>query len=481
MSKIILEKVNDVFVKVHCEKSVSYELREAFTFTVPNFRFNPKFRAGIWDGKIRLFNSYTGRIYGGLLHYLEEFCKQSGYEFECAFDVAAEEWSRLESEKFIKSLKIPLTPYEEQIDTFTYAVRNKRALFVSPTASGKSLMIYLAIIYHKLPTLLIVPTISLVHQMKGDFIDYGVKGKAAIHLIYEGQDINKKSDITISTWQSIYKLDEPWFKKFRVVIGDEAHLYKATSLKAIMEKLVDCPYRFGFTGTLDGTETNQMVLEGLFGPAKVVTTTKELIDAGKLSSLDIKIIVLKHNAINSKMLSGADWHTELEYLFSYEPRNRFIKNLALSLKGNTLLLFQYVDKHGVILYNMIKKESKTRKVFFIHGGVAGEERNQIRAIVEKENDAIIIASEGTFSTGINIKNLHNGVKAASSKGRIRNLQSIGRGLRLGDNKTGFTWYDIADDLKHNGKNNHTLNHLLERVSLYNKEEFKYKTYVVRLK
>lgn len=480
MSKLIAEKINDVFLKVHCEDSVAQELRDKFTFTVPNYQYDPRFKAGVWDGKIRLYNTYTKRIYAGLTKYLDYFCQKSGYEISYAFDTSTKEWSSLESQEFAHKLNLPMKPYEEQLNVLTHGIRNSRVLFVSPTASGKSLMIYMLVMHYRVTTLIIVPTLNLIHQMKDDFKHYGYKGTP--HLIYEGQDLNKSAGITISTWQSIYQLKESWFSKFRIVIGDEAHLYKATSLKTIMEKLTNCPYRFGFTGTLDGTETNQMVLEGLFGPVKLVTTTKKLIQAGKLSTLTIKIIVLNHNQENCKRMYYSDWHDELDYLFSYEPRNKFIRNLTLSLEGNTLLLFRYVDKHGKILYNMIKgKTADNRKVFFIHGAVPGEERNEIRAIVEKEKNAIIIASEGTFSTGINIKNLHNIIKSASSRGRILNLQSIGRGLRKGDNKDNCTWFDIADNLTYKGKLNHTLNHLYERIKLYSKEGFDYKIYRVGIK
>ena len=125
---------------------------------------------------------------------------------------------------------------------------------------------------------------------------------------------------------------------------------------------------------------------------------------------------------------------------------------------------------------MIYKKNTDRKIFFIHGGVDAEEREQVRSIVEKENDAIIVASYGTFSTGINIRNLHNVILASPSKSRIRVLQSIGRGLRTSDSKDAVTVYDIADDLKYKTHTNFTLQHLLERLEIYNSENFNYKIY-----
>tara|TARA_R110002073_G_scaffold78349_4_gene189070 strand:- start:1294 stop:2124 length:831 start_codon:yes stop_codon:yes gene_type:complete len=272
-----------------------------------------------------------------------------------------------------------------------------------------------------------------------------------------------------------------YFAQFDIVIGDECHLFKAKSLTSIMTKLVDCKYRFGFTGTLDGTETNKLVLEGLFGKAKQFVKTKELIDANHLSSFKIKCLVLKHKDEEKKLVSKMNYQDEIDYIVSNNRRNVFIKNLAVSLNGNTLLLFQYVDKHGRILYDKILESvDKNRKVFFVYGGTDAQTREQIRAITEEERDAIIVASYGTFSTGINIRNLHNIIFASPTKSRIRNLQSIGRGLRKGDNKDQAVLFDISDDLRHKAKVNYTLNHFSERVKIYNSEEFEYKIYNINL-
>jgi superfamily II DNA or RNA helicase len=327
-----------------------------------------------------------------------------------------------------------------------------------------------------------VPTTSLVSQLASDFADYGFESDRYVHRIFSGQDKQTDKPIVISTWQSIYKLDKKYFEQFDVVIGDEAHLFKANSLSSIMSKLHNCRFRFGFTGTLDGTQTHRLVLEGLFGVVKKVTTTAELIEQKHLAEFSIKAIVLKYPDDTKKLLKDATYQDEIDFIVRNESRNKFIKNLALSLdNGNTLLLFQYVEKHGKVLYNMIKNDAGDRKVFFVSGEVEGEEREQIRKIVETEQDAIIVASYGTFSTGVNIRNLHNIIFSSPSKSRIRNLQSIGRGLRKSDTKTSSTLYDIADDLSWKSKKNHTLLHFIERINIYNEEKFVYKIYTVGLK
>jgi superfamily II DNA or RNA helicase len=316
--------------------------------------------------------------------------------------------------------------------------------------------------------------------MYSDFEEYGFNSEKYCHKIFSGKDKNTDKPVVITTWQSIYKLRKDWFKKFDVVIGDEAHLFKAKSLTSILEKMEDTEYRFGFTGTLDGTQTHKLVLEGLFGPAQKVISTKELMDSGTLAEFKIKILAMKYHDEIRKIVSKMDYQAEMDFLVSHEGRNKFIKNLALSLEGNTLLLFQYVEKHGKILEEMIREEAGDRKVFFIHGGVKGEERDDIRGIVEKENDAIIVASYGTFSTGVNIKNLHSIIFASPSKSKIRNLQSIGRGLRKSNTKDSAVLYDIADDLSWKSTSNFTLKHLMERVKIYDEEKFDYKLYSIGL-
>ena len=265
-------------------------------------------------------------------------------------------------------------------------------------------------------------------------------------------------------------------------MGDEVHLFKAKSLTSIMNKLQQCVHRHGFTGTLDGTQTHRLILEGLFGAVNKVTTTKKLMDKKQLSNLAVRCLILKHSDANCKMISNGKYQDEIDYLVSSTSRNNFIRNLALKIKGNTLILFQLVEKHGKELFKIIdEKAEKDRKVFYIYGGVETEEREKARAIVENENDAIIVASYGTFSTGINIKNLHNIIFASPSKSRIRNLQSIGRGLRLGHNKINATLYDISDDLTHKSKENYTLKHSQERINIYNEEEFDYEIHNINLK
>jgi superfamily II DNA or RNA helicase len=458
------------------------ELSEYFTFYVPGYKFMPAFRNKIWDGKIRLFNTQDNTLYGGLIDYVRKFATEREYEIEIHNDLDIEDsLSVKEATDFISMLQIPFEVRDYQLNSFIRCVRKRRALLVSPTASGKSLIIYLLTRWYNQKTLIIVPTISLVAQLTKDMQDYGIPSDKYIHQIMAGADKDSDKQIVISTWQSIYTLPKEWFRQYQVIIGDEAHQFKAKSLTTLLSKMTQCKYRFGLTGTLDGTQTHKLVLEGLFGKQFSVTTTKELIDSGKLADFKIKALVLKHSEHKARDAKNYKYQDEIDYLVSNYERNKFIRNLAASLKGNTLVLFQLVEKHGKVLYSMIEGFVKDREISFVHGGTTVNDREHIRQLTETQNNAIIVASYGTFSTGINIRNLHNIIFASPSKSKIRTLQSIGRGLRLGENKETAVLYDIADDLTYKSKKNFTIQHFAERMKIYGDEKFAYKIHTIELK
>ncbi len=487
MSHLVISKKNEVYLYVKSEIHIYYELADQFTFEVPGAQFSPAYKKKFWDGKIRLFNTQNGQIYVGLLDRVIQFCKDHGYTYEfkdnkhygTPFEVNPN--ISQEGVKDYMNAICRHSPRSYQVEGVYDALRHNRKLLISPTASGKSLMIYSIVRYFVEKgknTLIVVPTTSLVEQMYKDFADYGWDVGSWCHKIYAGKERETDSQVIITTWQSIYKLPRKYFERFSVVVGDEAHQFKSKSLISIMTKLDNAKFRYGFTGTLDGTQTHKWVLEGLFGPSYKIIKTDELMKKGHLAKLDINVLLLKHPPTKFE-----NFEEEVQYIIGHDRRNNFIKNLALDLKGNTLILFARVEKHGEPLYELINNNNiiESRNVFFIHGGVDTEDREKVRAITEQENNAIIVASYGTFSTGINIKNLHNVIFASPSKSRIRNLQSIGRVLRKSDKKTKATLYDIADDISYKSKKNYTLNHLIERIKIYNQENFNYDIVNIPLK
>ena len=486
MTNVIIQKSNEVFLKIKAEPHIEYELRDHFTFEVEGAKFMPQYRKRNWNGEIHLFDLRSKKIYVGLLDKIVSFCERHGYTYKFEdndyygppFEINSS--ISIEGVKdYIRSIT-KIKPRDYQIEGVCDCLKHNRRLLVSPTASGKSLMIYSLVRYyvHKgMKILLVVPTTSLVEQMYKDFIEYGWDAKNHCHRIYSGREVTNTNEVTITTWQSVFRMEKSFFKDYDVIIGDEAHLFKSKSLVNIMTKLEHAKYRFGFTGTLDGTQTHKWVLEGLFGPSYKVTKTEKLMREGHLSQLDIQCLVLKHPPKKFET-----YEDELQYLISHEQRNNFITNLALDLKGNTLILYSRVETHGAILYEKINNIKHTdSKVFFVHGGVDAEQRESIREITENEKNAIIVASYGTFSTGINIKRLHNVIFAIPSKSRVRNLQSIGRVLRKGKDKVKAILYDIGDDCTYNSRKNYTLNHLIERIKIYNEENFNYEIITIQIK
>jgi len=489
--KITIEYLDSVYMRVVCDSGIKQELSEFFAFRPEGYQFSPKYKARVWDGTIRLFQPMKPVLYVGLYPHLKKFCEDRDYILESPREIGEEEY--IEDgyvEELAERISCKFKPRDYQIEYIENALRNRRSLSLSPTSSGKSLIIYLLQQHYYdalgLRTLIIVPTISLVHQMAGDFADYGCKDE--IYTIQGGVDKNTKAPIVISTWQSLVKQSKDWFQQFGVVMGDEAHTFQAKSLTTIMHKLNKCEFRHGFTGTLKSSEskTHRLVLEGCFGEVKRIVSTKKLMDEGTVADFEVKAIVLNHSneqkaafkkAMSTVKESVRRWPAEREFIVNHEKRNNFIKNLLWSLKDqNNLVLFDLVEKHGKILEPMLRKEG--RELHFIYGATKGDERERIRHLVEndpvKQHD--ILASYGVFSTGVNIKRLDNVIFASSGKSEIKVLQSIGRSLRKAEDSRKAVLYDIADDLSVGSYENYTLKHFKSRIEIYSSEEFPFKIY-----
>lgn len=484
MSEIIINPYNETYVRIECDPSIAMDLHDYFTITIPN----PQFMRKKWNGKLRLLDKRRMQIYKGLIPYIEDWAK----DHDCFVTFSdpslnhQNEISLFETEQFAKSLNIynngkSINPYDHQIAAVTHALRKKRITLVSPTASGKSLVIYMLIrSLASKKILIIVPTTNLVEQLYSDFEDYSTENKwkvyQHVHRIYAGHEKYTNLRVIISTWQSLQTLPKEYFESFDVVIGDEAHGSSASSLKEIIGSCINAKYKIGLTGTIQNTKCHFLVIEGLFGTIYKPTTTAKLIKERKLAQFQIKCIVLKH-----KQPVRFDYQEELAYLISNQKRNNFIRNLAMSLENNTLILYQFVTKHGEILRDMLLEVcGKKKNIYFISGKIEAEVREEIRKITEKENNAIIVASFRTFSMGANMKNLHNIIFASPSKARITIMQSIGRELRLHSSKECAYLFDVSDDLSYTVKDNYTFNHFLERLKLYHEEKFPFKIYNVEL-
>lgn len=511
MTELIkVKRKNYAYLEIDAEPSILMEMRDHFSFYVPGYKFMPKYKAGIWDGKINLLDLRTQEMYHGLYDKIVEFANSKGRDYAVQPEhnkwfgtIGAEEhFDSDDLDELIERLDPhsggnPIQPYDYQYNAVVEGIKSKRRLLISPTASGKSFIIYLLMQWVSMQMALddladdrrkiviVVPTTSLVKQLYTDFQDYssaiGWEAEDFCHMVYSGQSKETDKPVVITTWQSLVKFPPKFFHQIHAVFGDEAHTFTAGSLTKIMTNCVNAEWRIGTTGTLDGAKVNELVLEGLFGPKKHVITTKELMEKGKVAQLKIKCLLLNYEDELRKGGCRLKYQDEVAFINSYEPRNKFIRNLALDLEGNTIVMFKEIA-HGKELYELIKaKAHKKRKIFFVAGETDVDDREEIRRITETQKDAIIIASLGVFSTGINIKNIHNIIFARPTKSQIKVLQSIGRGLRLSANGEPTTLYDIADNLSWKKNDNHTLRHASERIKIYAKEKFDYKIYEIPLK
>ena len=478
-SDIIISKKNEIDLHLECEQSILYELQEEFSFDVEGASFSPAYRKKYWDGRIRLCNVSQQTLPAGMVYRLCKWADRHDYKWEFKDNKFYGVPYEVDEKIFYEGVELfmnkisGLKPREYQVETVYHALKEYRKTIVSPTGSGKSMMIYSIARYLKSlgkRILIVVPTKSLVEQMTKDFAEYGWDTDENVHKIYQGHSLDTKKPVTVSTFQSIYALPKSWFSQFDGVIGDECHNFKAKVLQGIMKKMPDAKWRYGFTGTLDGKNVNRLILEGHFGPVFQTTTSSELMDKGFLAKLGVEILTLKHHP-----KQFATYNDELEFLGELEPRNRFISNLACDLKGNVLILFTRVEGHGVPLHDLITSKTD-RPVHMIHGNIDINVREEVRTIAEKSDNNIILGSYGTMSTGVNIKRLHHVIFASPSKSRVRVLQSIGRGLRKGKGKDACKLYDIADDFRDGpyGKENFTYKHLGDRILFYNEENFEYR-------
>lgn len=464
------------------------ELHEQFSFQVPNFRFTPAYKAGRWDGWIRLIH-LDGKVPVGLVPLVIDFLRGT----DRVVKLTTEFRLFKETVEFsFDDLDLPFEAWDHQKEALRVALEKKRQVILSPTSSGKSLNVYgitRALNKIDLNVLVIVPSVMLVNQMKADFTEYSQKNKwdvdENVHFICEG--VTKKTDkkIVISTWQSLQNIkDDEWFYQWDAVIVDECHGCKATVLTKIMDTCINAFYRIGLSGSLDGTQVMEMALIGIFGPIRRIITTKELMDAGQISKLVVKSVVLKYPIEMADQVFYVDaekrkkripYKNEIALIVKNEKRSKFICQLANATKGNTLVLTTLVKEHGEPLFKLMKEMYPEKEVYFIGSKIPAADREAVRKLSETKDGIVIFASYSIFSTGVSIKRLHNVILASPSKSVIRIVQTIGRVLRLHESKDFATVFDIVDDMRCGKKSpNYALSHFTERVKIYMKEKFEFK-------
>lgn len=490
-----IEKFNESHIRIFAPSDVQNGIKDFFTFKAPGYRWNPRFKAKLWDGNISLYNLQTNKLPLGLMELLCSYAEKIDEPIE--FIENPKYTSLLPDEivyddllQFIDSLQISngagerITPKEYQIEAVYEALTNRRLTLSMPTGSGKSLTIYIIMrwmIANDKRMCLLVPSVSLVKQMISDFIEYssinGFDVDEAATMLYSGQERDFTKPLLVSTWQTISKLVKlshgtQALNSYDAIVVDESHTAKGAELQKILERASEVPYKIGTTGTIDKEKVNELTIIGSLGPIRKIVTTRELMDSNDLSSLTIKGMILQYDEETSKAAKGFDYQTEMEFICGNAKRNKTITGLALATTGTTMILCNYIDKHLIPLYEMISEKAKKvgRPVYMIHGGINPDERERIRKIAMVE-DAILVCSFATCQQGLNVPKIDTVIFASPSKSSIRVLQSIGRGLRKALNKNGMTLVDIVDDMRYKKHENTLFQHFLERLKIYRVEQF----------
>jgi len=487
MSKIVVEKLDEVFLKIHCNLETSLELKEHFSCKVPNYYFNPRYKAGYWDGTISFFNRKEQTIPIGLMPMLYKFAENFRYNIQADFDTSTmvNDITEEDLQNFYKIIfkNSSYFPRDYQATSIYKAIRRKRGIIESATASGKSLVIYTLIRFllgsTDKPILIIVPNIGLVNQMFNDFIDYGWDScQNYVSVLYHGKRPDFSKNVLVSTWQSIYKKPESFFEKYGSVIVDETHSAKSMSIQSVLKKCVNAEYRIGMTGTLPTEKSDIFTIYGYLGPKIYQVRSKELIDKGVLSKIKIANLILKYPKDFVERNKKRPYPEEIREINGYADRNKAIKYIVdhVSKKENILILCQRINHLGSI-YDYLT-ENTDRKIHKIYGLTAADERETIRGLMEKESGSILLASFGTTSTGINIKKLHHVIFASSYKSKIKVLQSLGRGLRKHQSKRKLILWDIVDKMcwvKRTGNigENFVYKHWKQRMKYYKNQGFSF--------
>ena len=484
---ISIFKLSEAFVKISSNPTIAKEIKRATRARVPNYRFMPKFKQGTWDGYAYFFKD--GMLPIGLVPYVKEFAKNGNYSVYVDFD-DTNEMEYDEFKDFIQCLHIPFKPRDYQFLAAFEAIQKSKLNILIPTAGGKSLIQYLIASFMRcndMKTLVIVPTLGLVDQLFGDFMEYGLTDPYGnVHTIHSGKEKTLKSPITISTWQSLQYQPPSFFDSVDCLMIDESHGAKSTSLQNISKNSCKAKWRIGLSGTYPSDKTTDwFAIVGAMGDIKRYADYKKLREDKVVAHLLIKDVFLMHseNICEDNFIKNRKtFSDEISYINRMDNRNEMIAKTAGKVKGNTIILFTKRD-HGRAL-EAILKATTSKQIMYIDGTISPEYRDNVRSFMEDNDDVVTVASYGTFSTGVNIKNVHNIILASNYKSKTKVIQSIGRGLRTNEFKDSVTIYDFIDYLKHDYKDlnkvgkeivrtytNFSIKHYKDRLDFYEAEGY----------
>lgn len=508
---ITIDKIDNTFLQINCSDELAFEIRDVFSCYSKNYKYHPKFKARIWNGKVSFFDVYTRTLPIGLLEDLINYFVENNYTYKFNFDVSElfdESFTNEILDEFIKSINIPedKTPRYYQIDAIQQSLYRKRGVLELGTGGGKSALIYIIIRYllekYNFKCLLVVPSIALVNQMYSDFVEYGWKNSEEfVDKLYSGQKLSNKP-ILISTWQSLMNKGRDFLGEFDAVLIDECHSLSDDSMKinnktkeraitVVKNILIKCEkssYKFGFTGTVPDEECDYLTLFGYIGPKIFEKKTKELMDENFLSQISIANLIFKYPEKYAKEYKDKSFQEEEKFVETYQPRMKLFNFILNSYETpqNTLILCRHIDHLKAIEKYLCDNLDDKFKVSLIYGEVKPEQREYLRKLMNQEDNMILLATYGTMRQGVNIPKIHNVIFASSYKAKITVIQSIGRGVRKCEEKDKLILWDLVDDLKYttkfgNVKNNYIYEHWLMRLKYYKEQGFEYNNLKLSLK
>lgn len=475
-----------------CTELEYTQLKISLTKKIDGWRFHPLVKRRVWSGEISFIK--RNKIPSGLWKEVVDICKE--YDFKLSMngitqlfdtDITETEFNEWVTDFFVKST---IKPRDYQIDAAFRILKYRRCLAELATSAGKTLISFMVIAYlmdklNKKKILFIVPNVSLVVQATGDFGEYNKsKVQLKIQQIYSGVKIKPSSNLVIGTYQSLVKKDEDYFKQFDVVMVDEAHKSKSTSIQTIMDKCWHCDYRFGLSGTIPKKGTvNRLTLMSAMGPLVIQVKANYLQTEGYIANCKVLQIHMDY-ATDLQKKSFAElsrnridrqglFSLERNFINENEKRLNFICQIIGKSKLNSLVLFHKIS-YGEKIYKKLK-EITNKKIYYVDGTITSDLREEFKRRMEKNDDVIIVASFGTFSTGISIRNIHNIFFTESFKSEVIIRQSIGRGLRQHHAKDLVKIYDFIDDLRYKDDEidwlNYIFRHGIERKKTYKEEKF----------
>lgn len=473
--------MNTVTGRVVCDDAGLMEaLYKHFSVYIDKYWFNSKVKKGYWDGKIN-FVKRNGTFNNGLVDKIIEYLKcQKEYNLEIdpAYDKPNKTMLAKLKDKFLEltmDMNCPFSPYAHQMKGAFKCVFYRRAILEHCTSSGKSLTQALLVNFllhskkkHKF--LVLVPRIDLIHQLKDDYVEYGIDPNIIGKYYSDEKDIDKQ--IVISTWQAIYK-KKKLLRDFTVLMVDECHGLRAEQVRSVAENTIKANLRYGFTGTLPDHKCEKMLIESVIGPVVDEVKAEDLQKLKLISDIkiDIPFLIYKEDEVKkvkkaSKGLDGrAAYEYEKNFVIEHERRNKLVAKICKKFadRGENALVL--VNRHSHV--DSIKSALAEVGIdpIVVTGKVKNSVRKEVRGKMEEKGGQVLLATSGVYSTGISIKRLHAVVFANAGKSKIETLQSVGRGLRLHHSKSKLHLYDMADNLKYSE------DHLQERMEYYARNNF----------